>query len=67
MERSDLPRHETDSLDDRGLNNFLPGEDTPRHSVGTIRMRVGPQVATLVDDVVRDVRIPLDIWKELVQ
>lgn len=61
-----LPCHETDSLDDGGLNDLLVGEDTPSNSIRAIRVSVCPQVALLVDNVVRQVGVELNMgYKQL--
>lgn len=56
-----LPGHETNSFDDGRLYNLLAREHTPSNSVGSIRVRVGPQIASLVDHVVGDVAVTFDV------
>ena len=64
---TNLPSHETDCFDDGGLDNLFAWEDTPCHGVGTITVRVGPEVACLVDRVISDIGVPLDVQKEFLK
>lgn len=62
-----FPCHETDGFHNGGLDNLFPREDTPGHSVRTIRVCVGAEVTILVDHVVSDVRVSLYMGNEQIQ
>ena len=56
-----LPCHETDGLDDGGLDDFFAWEDAPCYRVGTVRVGVCAEVTTVVDNVICDVDVALDV------
>lgn len=56
-----LPCHETNCFDDSRLDDLFPGEDTPCHSVRSVRVGVGSEVSFAVDDVVSDVAVLVDV------
>jgi len=56
-----LPSHKADCLHDGWLDNFFTREDTPRHCIWAVRVCVGTEIATLIDDVICDVTVPLDL------
>lgn len=61
---TDLPRHEADGFDDRGLDDLLPGEDAPRDGIGALGVCVCPQITTLIDSIVGDITVTLDVREE---
>lgn len=62
-----LPRHETDSLHYRGLDDLFAREDTPCHRVGPIGVSVGSQVAAFIDNVVSDIAVPFNVREQAVE
>lgn len=63
--RTYLPCHETDSLNDCGLDDLLSWEDTPCHRIRALRVGVRPQVPSLVDHVVCDVTVTVNMLEEV--
>jgi hypothetical protein len=59
-----LPCHEAHRFDDSGLNNLFTREDAPCNSIWPVRVRVGAQVATIVDHIIGDVAVALDVCEE---
>lgn len=62
-----FPRHEANSFNNGGLDDFFTGEDAPCHGVGTIRVGIGAEVTLFVDHVISDIGIVLDVGDEKVE
>lgn len=63
----DQPCPASFAFDQTHLNNLFAREDTPGHRVGTFGVRVGSQIALLVDSIVSDARVSFDTSDQRVE
>lgn len=59
-----LPGHKADCLYNGWLDDFFAWEDTPRHCIWAVWVGIGTKIATLIDDIIRDVTVPFDLGQK---